>query len=76
MFDAVDVLDYRTIARGISSDIARADRHLAVTAGHVEHIDRLAKAGDATAQPPHQRLPSASLGRNEAVPGAGSGWWR
>jgi hypothetical protein len=50
-------------------EIARPDRHLAVAAGNIEHVGRLAEAGDAAAQAPHQVLPSAMVVRKCA--GAG-----
>lgn len=37
-------------------DVGRADRRLAVATGNIEDIGRLAKAGDPTAQRPHQVL--------------------
>src|SRR6185312_15848918 len=37
--------------------IGRTDRRLAVAAGNVEHVVRLAQAGDTSPQAPHQFLP-------------------
>src|SRR5277367_4617083 len=48
---ALPVLD-----RAVVVPIGRADRHLAEAAGDVEHVGRLAQAGDAAAQPAHERL--------------------
>ena len=53
---AVDIFDDRNRLAGIAVDIRRPDRHLAVAAGDIEHVGRLAEAGDAAAQLAHQRL--------------------
>src|SRR6202023_1809396 len=67
---AVEVLDLiasRAAAR--ADEIARPDRRLAMAAGNVEHVGRLAEAREAAAQRAHQRL--ALLDAGAPMGGAG-----
>src|SRR5215218_2291587 len=51
---AEGVFDHKRVR--IVAEIGRADRHLAVTAGHVEHISRLGEPRETAAQRLHQCL--------------------
>ncbi len=54
--------EFITLRRVRLRQIARPDRRLAVAAGDIQHIFRLAQAGDAPAQGPHQLLPMLERG--------------
>ena len=68
MQSAVEILD-QAVAGLIPRQIVRADRRLAVAAGNVQHVGRLAQAGQPAAQRAHQLL--AALDRGAQVRRAG-----
>ena len=63
MAAAVEILDRESIASAANAiEITWPDRRLAMAAGNVEHIGRLAQAGGAAVERAHERLPSRDRG--------------
>src|ERR1700694_1545849 len=53
----------------VAAQMLRTDRHLAVAAGDVQHVGRLAEPGIAAAQRAHQRLAARDAGAPMRRPG-------